>query len=316
MKKNSKNNNFIEYIISEESKGLRLDLAISNEYDQYSRSLIQKWIKKEKILLNGKITKAKEILNINDKVTIFPEENINSDVIIPENIEINVNYEDDDILVINKNSGIVVHPAESVKKGTIANGLVFKYPELVNLPRSGLIHRLDKDTSGLLIIAKNLKSFTFLTKILQERKIFKQYIAIVHGRVMKNDTISKPISRHRTNRKKMSVNIDGKEAITEYEVIKNFNSYTKLKINLITGRTHQIRVHMSYLGYPLVGDQTYGINSNKIGDQDSIIKNFPRQALHAQKIKFNHPTTGEYITLESELPKDILSLEKKIIQNG
>ena len=315
MKKNSKNNNFIEYIISEESKGLRLDLAISNEYDQYSRSLIQKWIKKEKILLNGKITKAKEILNINDKITIFPEENINPDIIIPENIEINVNYEDDDILVINKNSGIVVHPAESVKKGTIANGLVFKYPELVNLPRSGLIHRLDKDTSGLLIIAKNLKSFTFLTKILQERKIFKQYIAFVHGRVMKNDTISKPISRHRTNRKKMSVNIDGKEAITEYEVIKNFNSYTKLKINLITGRTHQIRVHMSYLGYPVVGDQTYGINSNKIGDQDSIIKNFPRQALHAHKIKFNHPITGEYITLESELPEDILSLEKEIIQN-
>ena len=315
MKKNSKNNNFIEYIISEESKGLRLDLAISNEYDQYSRSLIQKWIKKEKILLNGKITKAKEILNINDKVTIFPEENINPDVIIPENIEINVNYEDDDILVINKNSGIVVHPAESVKKGTIANGLVFKYPELVNLPRSGLIHRLDKDTSGLLIIAKNLKSFTFLTKILQERKIFKQYIAIVHGRVMKNDIISKPISRHRTNRKKMSVNIDGKEAITEYEVMKNFSSYTKLKINLITGRTHQIRVHMSYLGYPLVGDQTYGINSNKMGEQDSFIKNFPRQALHAQKIKFKHPITGEYITLESELPKDILGLEKEIIQN-
>ena len=315
MKNNSTNNNFIEYIISEESKGLRLDQAISKEYDQYSRSLIQKWIKKEKILLNGKITKAKEILNINDKVTIFPEENINPEIIIPENIEINVNYEDDDILVIDKNSGLVVHPAESVKKGTIANGLVFKYPELVNLPRSGLIHRLDKDTSGLLIIAKNLKSFTFLTKILQERKIFKQYIAIVHGRVMKNDTISKPISRHRTNRKKMSVNIDGKEAITEYEVIKNFSSFTKLKINLITGRTHQIRVHMSYLGYPLVGDQTYGINSNKICDQDSIIKNFPRQALHAQKIKFNHPITGEYITLESELPKDILSLEKEIIQS-
>ena len=315
MKKNRKNNNFIEYIISEESKGLRLDLAISNEYDQYSRSLIQKWIKKEKILLNGKITKAKEILNTNDKVTIFPEENINPGIIIPENIEINVNYEDNDILVINKNSGIVVHPAESVKNGTIANGLVFKYPELVNLPRSGLIHRLDKDTSGLLIIAKNLKSFTFLTKILQERKIFKQYIAFVHGRVMKNDAISKPISRHRTNRKKMSVNIDGKEAITEYEVIKNFSSYTKLKINLITGRTHQIRVHMSYLGYPLVGDQTYGINSNKIGDQDSIIKNFPRQALHAQKIKFNHPITGKYITLESELPKDLLSLEKEIIQS-
>ena len=113
----------------------------------------------------------------------------------------------------------------------------------------------------------------------------------------------------------MSVNIDGKEAITEYEVMKNFSSYTKLKINLITGRTHQIRVHMSYLGYPLVGDQTYGINSNKMGEQDSFIKNFPRQALHAQKIKFKHPITGEYITLESELPKDILGLEKEIIQN-
>ena len=315
MKNNSKNNNFIEYIISEESKGLRLDQAVSKEYGQYSRSLIQKWIKKEKILLNGKITKAKEILHINDKVTIFPEENINPDIIIPEYIELKVNYEDDDILVIEKNSRIVVHPAESVKSGTIANGLVFKYPELINLPRSGLIHRLDKDTSGLLIVAKNLKSYTFLTRTLQERKISKQYIAFVHGRVMKNDIISKPISRHRTNRKKMSVNVDGKEAITEYEVIENFNSCTKLKINLITGRTHQIRVHMSYLGYPLVGDQTYGINSNKLGDQNSIIKNFPRQALHAQKLKFDHPITGEHISLESKLPKDILNLEQEIIQN-
>ena len=309
---NKINNNVIEYIISEESKGLRVDQAISKEYDEYSRSLIQKWIKKEKILLNGKTTRAKAILSLNDKITIFPEENINSDEILPENIRIDINYEDEDLLVIEKNTNIVSHPAESVKKGTIANGLVHKFPELANLPRAGLIHRLDKDTSGLLIVAKHLKSFQLLTQAMQNRQITKNYIAYVHGQIMKNSTINKPISRHKTNRKKMAVNIGGKEAITSYEVLENFNFFTKLKINLLTGRTHQIRVHMNYIGYPIVGDQIYGLNSNKCKSSNDFVKKFPRQALHAKKLEFMHPFSKKKLTLTSQVPKDLFNLHSEI----
>ena len=309
---NKINNNVIEYIISEESKGLRVDQAISKAYDEYSRSLIQKWIKKEKILLNGKTTRAKAILSLNDKITIFPEENISSDEILPENIRIDINYEDEDLLVIEKNTNIVSHPAESVKKGTIANGLVHKFPELANLPRAGLIHRLDKDTSGLLIVAKHLKSFQLLTQAMQNRQITKNYIAYVHGQIMKNSTINKPISRHKTNRKKMAVNIGGKEAITSYEVLENFKFFTKLKINLLTGRTHQIRVHMNYIGYPIVGDQIYGLNSNKCKSSSNLVKKFPRQALHAKKLEFTHPFSKKKLTLTSQVPKDLFNLHSEI----
>ena len=312
---NKTNNNIIEYIISEESKGLRVDQAISKAYEEYSRTLIQKWIKKEKILVNGKTTRAKNILSLHDKITIFPEEKISTDEIIPENIKIDINFEDEDLLVIEKNINIVSHPADSVKKGTIANGLVYKFPELINLPRAGLIHRLDKDTTGLLIVAKNLKSYKLLTQAMQNRQIKKNYIAYVHGQIMKNDTINKPISRHKTNRKKMAVNLEGKEAITSYEVLQNFNFFTKLKINLLTGRTHQIRVHMNFLGYPLIGDQTYGLNPNKCKSSSNYIKKFSRQALHADKLEFFHPILKKRMILNSSLPKDLAELQIEINKN-
>ena len=306
------NNNIIEYIISEESKGLRVDLAISKAYEEYSRSIIQKWIKKEKILVNGKVTRPKDILSLNDKITIFPEKSISSDEIIPENIKIDINFEDEDLIVIEKKKNIVSHTADSIKNGTISNGLVYKYPELINLPRGGLIHRLDKDTSGLLIVAKHLKCFQLLTQAMQNREIVKNYIAYVHGQIMKNKIINKPISRHKTNRKKMAVNIGGKEAITSFEVLENYNNCTKLKINLLTGRTHQIRVHMHYLGYPIIGDQTYGLNPNKCKSSNNFIKTFPRQALHAEKLKFLHPISKEKLVLTCALPDDLCALQREI----
>ena len=306
MSDDNKSNDIIEYIISEESKGLRVDQGIAIENKQFSRSLIQKWIRDGLILVNNKIVKSKNILLENDKITISPIENINTEYIEPQNIKIDIVYEDKYLIIINKQNNIICHPAAGHNNGTIANGMIYLFPELKNLPRAGLIHRLDKDTTGLLITARTIESYTALVKIMQERKISRHYIAYCHGLVMKNDLINKPISRHKTDRKKMGININGKEAITEYSVIKNYKGSTKLKLKLQTGRTHQIRVHMQYIGFPLIGDQTYGMKSKK---ENKNIKSFTRQALHAKSLCFLHPITNKKINIKSELPDDLINLE-------
>jgi len=305
------NVDIIEYIISEECKGLRADQAIANENIQFSRSLVQKWIKKGNITVNNKIIKPKDILSENDKVTIIPEENINSNFIKPEEIFIKVEYEDKDLIVVNKDINIVSHPGAGNTSGTLANGLAYKYPELVNLPRSGLIHRLDKDTSGLLIVARSIESYMILIKKMQNKEIKRRYIAFVNGQLMKNGQINQPISRHRIDRKKMAVNPSGKEAITDYEVIKNYKYASKVRLKLHTGRTHQIRVHMQYLGYPIIGDKTYGLKIDKNNKID-ILKEFSRQALHAEELQFIHPRNGQDINIKSEVPKDLKELEEAL----
>lgn len=305
------NVDIIEYIISEECKGLRADQAIANENIQFSRSLVQKWIKKGNITVNNKIIKPKDILSENDKVTIIPEENINSNFIKPEEIFIKVEYEDKDLIVVNKDINIVSHPGAGNTSGTLANGLAYKYPELVNLPRSGLIHRLDKDTSGLLIVARSIESYMILIKKMQNKEIKRRYIAFVNGQLMKNGQINQPISRHRIDRKKMAVNPSGKEAITDYEVIKNYKYASKVRLKLHTGRTHQIRVHMQYLGYPIIGDKTYGLKVDKNNKID-ILKEFSRQALHAEELQFIHPRNGQDINIKSEVPKDLKELEEAL----
>jgi 23S rRNA pseudouridine1911/1915/1917 synthase len=314
MSNENKNIDIIEYIISEESKGLRADQAIAQENSQFSRSLIQKWIKKGNILVNNKTARPKDVLFENDKITIIPEASINSEYIKPQDLKLEIVYEDDDVIVINKESNIISHPAAGHGDGTIANGLVYLYPELENLPRSGLIHRLDKDTTGLLMVARTIKSYTNLVKSMQEREIKRVYIAFTHGLVMKNGQINQPIARHKADRKKMSVNVNGKEAITNYEVMKNFKNSSKLKIKLHTGRTHQIRVHMNHIGYPIIGDQMYGA---KTRGQDKIsehIRKFPRQALHAVSLSFEQPNNKKLIDIKSELPNDIKNLEN-ILEN-
>tara|TARA_B100001758_G_C18403024_1_gene610221 strand:+ start:867 stop:1808 length:942 start_codon:yes stop_codon:yes gene_type:complete len=305
------NVDIIEYIISEECKGLRADQAIANENIQFSRSLVQKWIKKGNITVNNKIIKPKDILSENDKVTIIPEENINSNFIKPEEIFIKVEYEDKDLIVVNKDINIVSHPGAGNTSGTLANGLAYKYPELVNLPRSGLIHRLDKDTSGLLIVARSIESYMILIKKMQNKEIKRRYIAFVNGQLMKNGQINQPISRHRIDRKKMAVNPSGKEAITDYEVIKNYKYASKVRLKLHTGRTHQIRVHMQYLGYPIIGDKTYGLKIDKNNKID-ILKEFSRQALHAEELQFIHPRNGQDINIKSDVPKDLKELEEAL----
>ncbi len=312
MNEEIKIHDIIEYRISEESKGLRADQGIAKENKQFSRSLIQKWIKKGIIKINDKIAKPKDILEENDKVTIIPEENINPEYIEPQDIKINIAYEDKDLIIINKKTNIICHPAAGHSKGTIANGLIYLYPELKNLPRSGLIHRLDKDTTGLLIVARTIESYTTLIKKMQERKISRNYIAFSHGLIMKNGIINQPISRHRLDRKKMSVNINGKEAITEYKVIKNYKKNSKVKLKLHTGRTHQIRVHMQNIGFPLIGDKVYGVNIKANDMFDEKIKFFPRQALHAESLSLIHPKTNKNINISSQLPDDLISLEKHL----
>tara|TARA_A100001011_G_C14305965_1_gene843147 strand:- start:766 stop:1713 length:948 start_codon:yes stop_codon:yes gene_type:complete len=307
-----KNNDIIEYIISEESKGLRVDQGIAKENKQFSRSLIQKWIKNGNIKINNDNIKAKHILEKNDKVTIIPEKNINFEYIEPQDIKVDIAYEDNDLIIINKKNNIICHPAAGHRKDTIANGLVYLFPELKNLPRSGLIHRLDKDTTGLLIVARTIDSYTALTRSMQNRSISRHYIAFCHGLVMKNGKVEQPMSRHRTDRKKMAVNINGKEAITEYEAIKNYKKNTKLRLKLHTGRTHQIRVHMQYIGFPLIGDQTYGLNIKSKSNIDNKIKLFSRQALHAESLSFSHPITSEKINIKSILPNDLICLEKEL----
>ena len=301
-----KRNDIIEYIISEESKGLRVDQGIAIENKQFSRSLIQKWIRDGLIKVNNKIVKSKNILLENDKITITPIDNINTEYIDPQNIKIDIVYEDKYLIVINKANNIICHPAAGHNNDTIANGMVYLFPELKNLPRAGLIHRLDKNTTGLLIIARTIESYTALVKSMQDREISRHYIAYCHGLVMKNDLINQPISRHKTDRKKMGVSINGKEAITEYSVIKNYIRSTKLKLKLQTGRTHQIRVHMQYIGFPLIGDQTYGL---KVYKRNENIKLFARQALHAESLRFTHPITNKNINIQSELPDDLIKLE-------
>ena len=307
-----KNNDIIEYIISEESKGLRVDQGIAKENKQFSRSLIQKWIKNGNIKINDNNIKSKDILAINDRVTIIPEESMNSEYLEPQDIKIDIVYKDNDLIIINKKTNIICHPAAGHSKGTIANGLIYMFPELKNLPRSGLIHRLDKDTSGLLIVARTIESYTKLIRSMQNRNISRHYIAFCHGLVMKNGKIEYPISRHRVDRKKMAVNIIGKEAVTEYEVIKNYEKNTKLRLKLQTGRTHQIRVHMQYLGFPLIGDQTYGLNIKSNKDISQKIKLFSRQALHAESLSFSHPITNKKVNINSKLPNDLICLEKEL----
>ena len=305
MSNDIKRNDTIEYIISEESKGLRVDQGIAIENKQFSRSLIQKWIRDGLILVNNKIVKSKNILLENDKITITPIDNVNTEYIGPQNIKIDIAYEDKHLIIINKENNIICHPAAGHNNGTIANGLIYMFPELKNLPRAGLIHRLDKNTTGLLIIARTIESYTALVKSMQEREISRHYIAYCHGLVMKNGLINQPISRHKTDRKKMGVSINGKEAITEYSVIKNYKRSTKLKLKLQTGRTHQIRVHMQYIGFPIIGDQTYGLNTYKSNN----IKSFSRQALHAESLSFTHPLTNKNINIQSELSDDLINLE-------
>lgn len=289
----------IEIDVEEDSAG-RLDNYISNIIVDKSRTYINKLIKDKLVLVNGKIAKPSYIVKLGDLIQInLPKEK--SIELMAENIPLDIVFEDEDILIVNKPKGILVHPTGKDMKGTLANGLLYYNKSIANVGealRPGIVHRLDKDTSGILIIAKNQKSYNELIKQFKAREVKREYIALVHGQLsIKEATINAPIGRDPSNRTKMTVIYENsKEAITDYRVLEEFRNYSLLELSLQTGRTHQIRVHMAHLGHPVVGDRVY---SNK---NDEF--NLNSQLLHAKKIGFLHPRSKNYLEFEANLPKD------------
>lgn len=297
--------------VPEELAGMRLDLCLAEMFPDYSRSKLQTWIKAGRVQVNGVALKGREKLDGGEEIELDAEAEavLDSD---PEDIPLDIIYEDDAILIVNKPVGLVVHPAVGNWSGTLVNALLNHNPELNTLPRAGIVHRIDKDTSGLLMVAKTLQAHNSLVEQLQERSINREYLALVKGWMTAGGTVDEPIGRHLVDRKRNAVRRDGKEAVTHYRLEQRFKRHTLIRVKLETGRTHQIRVHMSHINYPLVGDQVYGGRFQMPADCKpalaAALRSFKRQALHAAKLGLEHPETGEYLEWEQEMPEDMQQL--------
>lgn len=306
-----KKNITFSYETIAEDEGERLDSVIAKEFAQYSRAHIQKWIKDGKLLLDGEIVKPKKILKVNQIISVETSE----EPIVengPEDIPIEIIFEDEDIIILNKQPGLVVHPGAGNQSGTLVNALLHHDKELSFLPRAGMVHRLDKDTSGIMVVARNEISYLNLVSQLKERKVKRQYLAIVVGNPLSGSTINEPIGRHPKHRTKQAVTDKGKEAITNFKIQKKMHGYSLLNVSLETGRTHQIRVHLAFLGFPIVGDSVYGgTRKFSAGTSETLKKElskFLRQALHAEKLEFIHPTIGKKVSYLAKVPEDLNNL--------
>ena len=303
----------LEIVIPEKYKGKRLDLALSKLFPEYSRSRIQSWIKAGEVEVNNSKYKQRNVVNSGDIIKI--NTTLKSiDKHQAEHIGLDVIHEDKAIIILNKPAGLVVHPGAGNQKHTLVNALLHFDKKLDVLPRAGIIHRLDKDTTGIMIIARTIESYTYLVNELQKRNIKRNYKAIICGQLVAGGMIENKIGRHPVHRTKMAVTDKGKLATTHYRIIKKFQHYTYLDIQLGTGRTHQIRVHMNNEKHPIIGDPLYGKNTFiKKGIDASLrefIKNFKRQALHAYNLEFTHPISKKIISLKAELPDDMNNLIK------
>ena len=301
----------LSYKTIEEDAGERLDSVIAREFTQFSRAHIQKWIKDGKLLLDGEIVKPKQPLKINQFISVEAlEEPTLEDG--PEDIPLEIIFEDNDIIIINKQPGLVVHPGAGNQTGTLVNALLHHDEELRFLPRAGIVHRLDKDTSGIMVVTKNEFSYLNLVSQLKERKVNRHYLAIVVGEPLSGLTINEPIGRHPKLRTKQAVTEAGKEAITNFKIKERMGGYTLLNVSLETGRTHQIRVHLAFINFPILGDSVYGgrkkfVAGTTEAEKKEILK-FPRQALHAEKLEFIHPTSGKSVNYSAKSPKDLTQL--------
>lgn len=297
--------------------GLRLDLALARLLPEYSRSRLQAWIAAGYVTLDGRPATAKQKVWGGERLLVLPQAHPSELAAEPEDIPLAIVYEDDAILVIDKPAGLVVHPGSGNWCGTLLNALLFYAPELKNVPRAGIVHRLDKDTSGLMVVAKTLAAQTALVRQMQARSVRREYLALVWGELDRDGTIDLPIGRHPSQRVKMAVRENGKEAITHYRIEARFPACTFVRCRLETGRTHQIRVHMAHIGHPLVGDQVYRRGVPKCVPQlRELLIGFPRQALHATRLALAHPLTGEAMEWESPLPDDMAKLLDAIDEVG
>ncbi|RUR07698.1 23S rRNA pseudouridine(1911/1915/1917) synthase RluD [Legionella sp. km772] len=309
--------------IPNEYHNQRIDAVLAQLLPDYSRSVISTWIKTGAIKRNQHPCKPKDkaiggdLIEINVDFTLA----IDADFKLsgPENIPLDLIYEDDEVLVVNKPAGLVVHPGAGNREHTLVNALLHHEPDLHHLPRAGIIHRLDKDTTGLLIVAKSLAAHTSLVRQMQARDIERHYLTLVQGYVISGGIIDTGFGRHSKNRLKMTVLESGRQAITEYSVHKRYKDFTLLDVHLMTGRTHQIRVHMAYINHPVVGDPLYSgrrrIPAQIPAELRTSLQDFKRQALHARTLSFYHPKTDEIIRVEAPIPKDFQSLINILDEN-
>ncbi len=302
----------IELIVPESGFNQRVDRVIADLCPEYSRSQLQKWLKAGDILINDRVLSAKEKVIGGERIQIKVTPIQRSDF-EPENIPLDIRYEDEHLLILNKPAGLVVHPAAGNWSGTLMNALLAHNDTQNDLPRAGIVHRLDKDTTGLMMVAKDLKSHYALIEALQARNISREYQALVYGELISGGTIESNIGRHHTDRKRMAVvEFGGKPAITHFRIEQRLKYHTLLRVHLETGRTHQIRVHLSHRHNPIVGDRTYGgrlrIPSGLDAEQAEAVRHFPRQALHARRLSLEHPITGEPLSIEAEMPEDMSNL--------
>ena len=306
-------NNDLALTIPQDLGGLRLDVALQRLLPDHSRSRLQAWIKEGLVTVGGQASTSKTKVWGGEQVLVHVQTKPEQQAFSAENIPLDIVFEDAHIVVINKPAGMVVHPAAGNWSGTLLNALLFYTPELKDVPRAGIVHRLDKDTSGLLVVAKTLAAQTNLVRQLQARTVKREYRAIVWGQIWRNGTIDQPIGRDPRSRTKMAINRAGKPAITRYEMLERFSVQTYMRCNLETGRTHQIRVHMQHLKAPIVGDPVYGfrgivpIRAMTQTLRDAVSK-FNRQALHAIKLGLLHPATNEVVEWQIELADDMKAL--------
>lgn len=291
--------------------GMRLDQAVAQLFPDYSRSRLQGWIKEGVLTVDGKVLRTRDKLAGGEQIRVKTElqrmENHEA-----EPIPLDIIYEDESILVVNKPAGLVVHPAAGHASGTLMNALLHHCPDIAQVPRAGIVHRLDKDTTGLMVVAKTIAAQTDIVAQLQERSMGREYEAVVNGVMTGGGCVDEPMGRHSKNRQKMAVVGLGKEAITHYRVLEKFRAHTHIRLKLETGRTHQIRVHMAHINYPLVGDPLYGgrfrMPRGASGAMQRVLRQFQRQALHAKKLELYHPESGELMSWEIDLPEDMQQL--------
>ncbi|MFN1551673.1 23S rRNA pseudouridine(1911/1915/1917) synthase RluD [Vibrio natriegens] len=302
--------------VKDSQLGQRLDQAIAELFADFSRSRLKEWLLEGKVQVNGEVvTKPRTKVMGGEEITLQAELE-DEERWEAQDIPLDIVYEDDDIIVINKPRDIVVHPGAGTPDGTVLNALLHHYPDIAEVPRAGIVHRLDKDTTGLMVVAKTVPAQTRLVRALQKRNITREYEAIAIGRMTAGGKVDQPIGRHSTKRTLMAVAPMGKPAVTHYRVAEHFREHTRIRLRLETGRTHQIRVHMSYLQHPLLGDTAYGgrarIPTGASQELTDMIRSFDRQALHAVMLRFEHPITGEELEFHAPVPDDMVAMTEAL----
>ena len=302
-------------VVPGSAAGRRFDAVLAELFPEYSRTRLSEWIKAGNVLLDGAQVRGRDPVRGGEvaSLSVVLDTQTHS---LPEDIPLDVLYEDAEVFVLNKPAGLVVHPGAGNSTGTLVNGLLFRDPSLALLPRAGIVHRLDKDTSGVMVVARTLPAHTALVEQLSSREVHRQYLAIVVGSMVSGGTVNAPIDRHSRDRIRMSVREEGRDAVTHYRLRERFRAHTALECRLETGRTHQIRVHMTHIKYPIIGDPLYGgplkLPKGATDELIAALRGFKRQALHAEVLKFKHPATGEPLRISAPVPADMLGLLKAL----